>query len=304
MTRVIQRSALLLAAGLMASAPVYAQTQSEEVGSAPAATFGAPDLTAPIWTRGVMGTVLFDNGPLVNSVGTGAGGADESVLQTTSLGMTTLGFGHQVLNGNRMADDFTIPPGETWIIDEFVFFAYQTGSTTTSTMTGVNMRIWDGDPSLPGSTVVFGDTSTNVMTDTAFTNIYRITETTVGANNRPIMAQTADTAGLVLPAGTYWVDWQSDGSLASGPWAPPITITGTATTGNALQSLADNGATWQPAVDGGTDTPQQGLPFLVVGALQVNIPETQPVPTLGTAGLVALVLMLALFAAMVLRRRA
>ncbi|QLH44994.1 MAG: hypothetical protein HWD58_04905 [Bacteroidota bacterium] len=29
--------------------------------------------------------VLFDNGPIYNSVGTGAGGANESVLYTTTL---------------------------------------------------------------------------------------------------------------------------------------------------------------------------------------------------------------------------
>lgn len=292
-----------LALALMATGSVHAQTATEDVGSAPEGTFIPSAPGAPLWNRGGMGNVLFDNGPYVNSAGTGAGGADESVLQTTSLGMNTLGFGHQVLNGNRMADDFTVP-ASGWLIDSFVFFAYQTGSPTTSTMTAVNMRIWDGDPSLPGSSVVFGDTATNLMTATAFTNSYRVTETTLGANNRPIMAQTLGGLSLQLPAGTYWVDWQSDGSLASGPWAPPVTITGTAITGNALQSLADNGATWAPAADTGTDTPQQDLPFLITGTVPTAIPETQPVPTLGTAGLVALVLILALFAATVLRRRA
>ncbi|MEZ4642505.1 MAG: hypothetical protein R3E31_07155 [Chloroflexota bacterium] len=36
--------------------------------------------------------ILYDNGTLVNSPGTGAGGADESVLQSTSLTMNTLGL--------------------------------------------------------------------------------------------------------------------------------------------------------------------------------------------------------------------
>ncbi|MDG6220859.1 MAG: hypothetical protein QCI38_05350, partial [Candidatus Thermoplasmatota archaeon] len=87
--------------------------------------------------------VLWDNGPLVNSPGTGFGGADESVLQT-SLGMSTYGYGHQQSAGNRIADDFTIPTGQFWEIENILFYAYQTGSTTTSTMTGVNYRIWDG----------------------------------------------------------------------------------------------------------------------------------------------------------------
>jgi uncharacterized repeat protein (TIGR01451 family) len=248
--------------------------------SAPAGPEAQVPASAPaaVWVRGP--NVLFDNGPLVNSPGTGAGGADESVLQTTSLGMNTLGFGHQVLNGNRMADDFTVPAGG-WLIDSFTFFAYQTGSPTTSTMTAVNMRIWDGVPAAPGSNIVFGDNTTNVMTATAFTNIFRITETTVGANNRPIMAQTVGGLSLLLPPGTYWLDWQTDGSLGSGPWAPPVTITGTAITGNGLQSLADNGATWVPANDTGTDTPQQALPFIITGTLpnaDVSIAKTATAP--------------------------
>ena len=57
--------------------------------------------------------VLYDNGPLVNSPGTGVGGADESVLQNNTLGMGTNGLGHQ-LRLYRMADDFTVPVGH-WL---------------------------------------------------------------------------------------------------------------------------------------------------------------------------------------------
>ena len=52
--------------------------------------------------------MLFDNGPLVNSPGTGVGGTDESVLQNITLGMTNFGFAHQRSSGNRVADDFTV----------------------------------------------------------------------------------------------------------------------------------------------------------------------------------------------------
>ena len=34
-----------------------------------------------------------------------------------------------------------------------------------------------------------------------------------------------------LPAGQYWVQWGMTGSLASGPWCPPVTISGQAVTG-------------------------------------------------------------------------
>jgi hypothetical protein len=201
--------------------------------------------------------LLFNNGPLVNSAGTGTGGADESILQSTSLGMNSLGGGVQFAAGNHMAEDFTVDA--TWTIDEFTFYGYQTGSTTTSTFTGGYVQIYDGDPS-NGGTVVWGDMTTNRMTSTTFSNIYRISETT-GGTSRPIMEIVCGTDGLVLEAGSYWVEYTLDGSLASGPWAPPITITGETTTGNAKQ-LTSTG--WADLLDTGTST-QQGLPLLING---------------------------------------
>jgi len=201
--------------------------------------------------------LLYDNGPLVNSAGTGAGGADESILQNSTLGMTTLGAGIQFALGNHMADDFVVDAN--WTIDEFTFYGYQTNSTTTSTMTGGYLQIYDGNPSA-GGTVIWGDMVTNRMTSTDFANIYRISETTGGVA-RPVMEIVCETPGLTLAPGTYWVEYTFDGSLSSGPWAPPITITGETTTGNALQNLA---GVWGPFNDGGTLTPQ-GLPFLIAG---------------------------------------
>ncbi len=71
----------------------------------------------------LSGKVLYDNGPLINSAGTGAGGADESVLQSFSLGMNILGFGHQFSVFNLVADDFTVS-GKVWNVDTIAFFAY------------------------------------------------------------------------------------------------------------------------------------------------------------------------------------
>ncbi|MCF6300161.1 MAG: hypothetical protein L3J52_03435 [Proteobacteria bacterium] len=205
--------------------------------------------------------VLYDNGPLVNSPGTGAGGLDESVLQNVSLGMTTLGVAHQDTGAFRIADDFTVG-GSGWDITTITFFAYQTGETA-STINAINLQIWDGVPGDVGSTVVFGDDSTNVMSSTINSNILRVSEASTGtATDRQIAASFVD-VNISLPAGTYWLDWQSGGSGGSGPWAPPITINGQTTTGNGLQS-PDSGVTWPAAVDGGTDT-QQGFPFIIEG---------------------------------------
>ena len=204
--------------------------------------------------------VLWDNGPLVTLPGE-CGGMDASRLQT-DLGMNTLGFGHQLLVGNRMADDFAVDAPLGWQIDEITFFAYQTGAPVTSTITGVYYQIWDGPPNDPASSVVFGDLATNRLLSTAFTDIQRDSGTSPCANNRYIFADVAS-AGVWLPQGTYWIDWMTDGSLASGPWAPPVTILGQTTTGNALQYTTSSGA-WGPANDSGTLT-QQDMPFIIEG---------------------------------------
>ena len=68
-------------------------------------------------------------------------------------------------------------------------------------------------------------------------------------------------AGVTLLPGTYWIDWTTNGSaLFTGPWAPPITILGQTTTGNAMQYTTST-TSWGPALDIG----QQGLPFIIEG---------------------------------------
>ncbi|MBK9291506.1 MAG: choice-of-anchor J domain-containing protein [Bacteroidetes bacterium] len=203
---------------------------------------------------------LYDNGPFINSPGTGPGGSDESILQNSTLGMNTLGAGIQYASGNRMADDVVVP--ETWNVESITVYAYQTGSTTTSTMTGGYIQVWDGDPT-QGGQIIWGDMTTNRMTATGWTNTYRRSETTPGTT-RPIMYLVVETPGLTLEPGTYWIDYSLAGSLASGPWAPPITINGQAVTGNAKQFLGSS-QTWQDFLDTGTGTPAQGLPFIISG---------------------------------------
>lgn len=211
----------------------------------------------------VNAQILYDNGPYFNSVGTGFAGANESMLYTTTFGMGTIGFGHQQTSFNRVADDFTTTDC-LWQIDSIVFFGYQTGSTTTSTFTGVTFRVWDSVPDGVGSSVVYGDTTTNRLSRTVWSGAYRITETTVGNSTRPIMRNVCATPGLTLQAGTFWIDWASSGSLGSGPWAPSRVPVNQNITGNGRQRI---GSTWNNALDGGTGTPAQGFPFIIYGTI-------------------------------------
>ncbi len=249
--------------------PGDASVAEERVGDVP------PGKT-PTWypERGPWAgpeAVIYDNGPLVTHPGGGAGGADASALQDVSLGLTIYGFGAQLSAGNRVADDFVVSYAGGWQIDTITFFTYQTGSGTTSTITGLNLQIWNGPPNA-GGTVVWGDTTTNIMTSTIWSNDYRVLEGTLTNADRPIMA-VVGTVGTVLPPGTYWLDWQFNGTLASGPWAPPVTILGqTGKPGaNALQYTSTG---WAALLD--VSYPQD-LPFIIDGAAsQCMMPEDIP----------------------------
>lgn len=275
----------------MVSATLANQYESVSGSLTNAAVIG---IKSPVAVNGGGANVIYSNGPLINSVGTGVNGEDESILQNNTLGLNMLGSGHQLSADNRVADDFEVI-GESWDIESIDFYAYQTGEIA-STITAVNLRIWDGVPGDPGSNVVFGDDSTNMMTSTGFSGALRVTESSTGTTNDRQIAVSNVAVGITLSPGTYWLDWQSDGSGASGPWAPPITITGQAATGNALQSI-DAGVTYQAVEDSGTTDPQ-GFPFVIYGPL----PTPSVIPTLSFYGLLLLALMALVFGRQFLRQ--
>ncbi len=218
--------------------------------------------------------VLYDNGPLVTNPGGGAGGADLSALQS-GIGLGTYGFGAQISAGYSVADDFTIN-GASWNIEELQFFTYQTGSSTTSTINDARVRIWNGAPNA-GGTIIFGDLTTNRLTSTSWANMYRALDTSPTNTDRPIMKAVVQfSPALVLGPGTYWVEVNLGGTLASGPWIPPVSIVGQTTTGDGLQLTPAGG--WAAVLDGSYP---QGIPFIVLGnsgpPCPVQVPEN-PTP--------------------------
>ena len=284
--------------------PLVADQAFEPIGTTGVGVPPSPD--SPMWDG--PRAMLHDNGSFTSHFGTGVGGADESWTQS-SLGMTTWGFGAAFANGWWMADQFTIPPGETWDITNVTVFVYQSFAGTTSTINGVYLRLWDG---MPGAgTVVWGDDTTNVMSSTGWTNVYRVTDTDTGANSdRAIMANVADVS-VSLGEGTYWVDFSCTGTASSGPWAPPIVIMGNPTTGDGLQSV-DFGVSYAAVADNGSGT-AQGFPFIVEGTVQGGGGGggggggtggvSNPIPTLSTTGIVVLILALIGISAVLIRRR-
>ena len=87
------------------------------------------------------------------------------------------------------------------------------------------------------------------------------------------------TVNTTLPAGTYWLDWQTGGTLASGPWAPPVAILGQRPSPAPMAAVQS----WRPQL-GPRLTPapcQQDLPFVIEGATAQG-PSISLAKTVGT----------------------
>lgn len=180
----------------------------------------------------------------------------------------------------RFADDFTVAGG-SWRLTGASFFAYQTGDAGipgSSPFAAINLRIWSGPPGDAGSTVIYGDATTNVLVASTPTSIYRI----FNSNAAPL-PQTPDTSrviwqsnvavnSLILPPGTYWLDWQyASVDPDKAVFVPPVTLVGSRGKpgANGLQLKFGVGA-WVPLMDTGKPSSAgdvaQDLPFLLSGA--------------------------------------
>ncbi|MBL9030565.1 MAG: hypothetical protein JNM80_02510 [Phycisphaerae bacterium] len=176
--------------------------------------------------------ILWNNGPLATGTTTVGGGVAPAGSQwseaagVVACSNNIAGFAGGANGPFRLADNFTVPAGETWTINTVDVFAYQTGAATTASpfsAGALNLQIWNGAPGLTTSSVVYGDTTTNRLSGSSFTNIYRIFNNAAGTT-RPVWKVTATlTPPAVLTAGTYYVDWQTQANANAAHFAPPVT---------------------------------------------------------------------------------
>lgn len=217
---------------------------------------------------------IFTNGPISTGGTTTSNvaapaGYTWSELQTPN---TTLGSSGYYINAGTtdfaLSDEFVVPTGQTWTISTVDVFGYQTGySGTTIPIDALRVRIWNGDPALTTSTVVFGNMTTSVLNITGSSEafVYR-TSSTVGTT-RKIWKFNAD-INTTLTAGTYWIEFQAhainDGSL----FFPPVTILNTLSNPNWNGKIR-NATTWGNLADGGSAN-TLAVPFNLNGTVLAN----------------------------------
>ena len=175
--------------------------------------------------------------------------ADGSDASWTKGSQTTWGVNANHNGSYRLADEFTVNAQTN--INEITVYGYQTGSSTTSTFTGLYAQIFNGNP-MNGGSSVWGNNTTNIMTVTSFTNCYRGSNGYVADTTKPIMSITASGLNIQLAAGTYYLVYNLTGSESSGPWGVPQCEPNIGNTGNGLQ-YTSNG--WITLLDSGSNTP-------------------------------------------------
>ena len=167
-------------------------------------------------------------------------------------GNTNAGFGAQIASGFSLADDFTVASGDIWSVNKLTFFAYSSGYTgATSPFTDLRFQIFNTDPSVGSPTPVFGNLTTNRLSASSTASIYRIFNATTGTT-RKVWKLEAN-LNTVLPAGTYWIEWQTGVTGVTSNFTPPSTVVGTTTQpGNNAKQHDLTAATWSSVVDGTT----------------------------------------------------
>lgn len=262
-------------------------------------TIAVFSLVALLFSSTALGVIIYDNGNVGSGANSGSGTAAPAGTQWSEaqneFGITNAGGmgAANTLAGVscsvtatlfRCADDFNVPVGQTWTINQVIVFAYQTGfAGTTSPITAATLRIWNGRPNDAGSTIVFGDTTTNRLASSTDSLNWRIFSSTIGVGASPPTVPVTNrrvwqnnitvSPAAVLTAGNYWIDWNTAIGTAA-HFAPTTTTVGTRAVPftNARQFT---GAAWVDVTDAGqapTGAPvpailRQDFPFKLEGSI-------------------------------------
>jgi hypothetical protein len=178
--------------------------------------------------------------------------------------------------GVRVTDNFVVPPGQSWTLDQAWVYVYAPDHAGTgSPVTSGTLRIWYGAPGAGGQ-VVWGDTLTNRYASAQALDVYRVFATGVGpvvtmpTPSRRVF-RVALSAPTTLGPGEYWLDWQLTTAQADGSvFAVPATMPGSRSQAGWNASQFVEGA-WGPVLDPGKPVTASDvaldMAFIVTGTI-------------------------------------
>jgi hypothetical protein len=169
------------------------------------------------------------------------------------------------VNDRQLADDFKIPAGEKWNIENFYFYAYQTSfSGTLFPVNEFYFEIYSSDPAIAGAEKVYGDMTTNRFVSSEETKWYRILQGQTDNTTRKIYKMKVKADDLNLNPGTYWIKWGS--KTSSGTHFYPQFPHDPSKENNAQQFVVSS-STWVDLNDGGQ---RVSFPFEITGTKLPN----------------------------------
>ena len=199
----------------------------------------------------------------------GYGGAPASCKAN---GMTYNSVGMDRSHSVWAADAFTVPIGATWVFDTVILYGYQYGSSLSSPFTACNLQIYHGTPG-SGGTVVWGDTTTNVLVSTTFTGIYKVdtfsTDNGLLSTKRPIMNLKLHLSPAPhLSAGTYWLAYSATNATVGSSVSTPFKVLPGRINPPAQSARVFASGSWQYVIDNG-DT--AGLNMIIKGSASLGV---------------------------------
>jgi len=226
---------------------------------------------------------LYDNGPLstgnLTDSGVAAPAGDAwSELQVDDANpgvanaLAGVGSATTATDALRVADDFTVPDGQSWTLERIEFAAYESGYMgATAPFDRVTLQIWNGPPGSPQSQRLCGDDATNVYLGGKALNLLRVSNTAVPppgippGSSRRIWSMSASVppacAGVdYFQPGTYWLDWNSRTPALGAHFTPPLAIAGRRNRPGDNARQRNESGNWIAVIDTGIPTTSPGLP--------------------------------------------
>lgn len=225
-----------------------------------------------IYSNGTMSTGSVCASGVSAPVGTTWSEAQADV--SSNVSNWSVGIGNFYNNNTSIwvGDDFTIPSGQTWNISKIAFYGME-WSATSNPFDGLRLQIWKGKPGVSGSLVIYGDATTNVLSNVIDSLIYGIPHSSIPSPGivPDLLSKfwkLEANANLTLSSGTYWITWQTHTVRALSAFSPFVVVKNIRTQPSWNAILSSSPGIWIPLTNPGrpTSAPQvlQDLPFEIV----------------------------------------